>query len=109
MWNHDMKNGKGSMYYHHSMSCYHGDFKKDLFHGQGQLVFNYHCHPKTTYILYNGMFHRGKKHGYGELIEFNQNNIVKITGISNLIISLLLFNNLYISNFYTLLYNYINI
>jgi hypothetical protein len=55
------------------------------------------------------MFHRGKKHGYGELIEFNQNNIVKITGISNLIISLLLFNNLYISNFYTLLYNYINI
>ncbi len=54
------RNGKGTFIYIEQNLSYDGEWKNDLFHGEGKLTDNGYC--------YKGKFLEGKKEGKGEVI-----------------------------------------
>jgi len=60
-WINDQKSGKGEIYSKNRNLIYRGEFKRDLFHGEGI------CYDHLTgNMFYKGMFEDNMKHGFGK-------------------------------------------
>ena len=82
-WRNDKREGNGLLLTKENKEIYRGEFKNDLFHGKGRL-----CNMKArilkesinymdfgiindAWVMYEGEFSKGKKHGNGVMIMGN--------------------------------------